>query len=115
MQEKIEKRKVKIVSKEGTTIEHRDAVIKYFQCACDHPDHALRFYLDDDGKCIELYIEVLLSDQVWWKRIWLGFKYIMGWNINKTGLYGTWMMKEDDCDELLELLERFKQSDRDKF
>jgi hypothetical protein len=113
MQEKIEKRKIKVLSKDKKETIHRDCVIKYFECVCGMPDHALRFNLDDDGECIELYTEVLLAQHTFWKRLWLGVKYILGCERN-SGYFGTWVMKEDDIENIQELLERYQQSDRQK-
>jgi hypothetical protein len=113
MQERVENRKVKVISKDKVEVIYRDCVIKYFECACGMPDHTLRFNLDDDREYIDLYAEVFLSQQPFWNRVWLAIKYVLGIE-KRSGHYGTWLMKEDDCQEVIELLERYLQSDRKK-
>lgn len=55
---------------------------QWIDCNCSAVEHTLRFlYFDDDTdiRDHDLYIDVYLVKNKWYKRIWLGIKYIFGY------------------------------------
>ena len=77
--------------------------IEYFECGCFDQDHLLSFHLcKDDG---EIYCNVNLSDFGFWKRVWLGIKYILGVD-EKYGHYGSWTISWEDTKRLVELAQK---------
>ena len=86
----------------------------YFDCACYDSEHTIRFVFDDDGDIAELYLDVFLADQPWYKRLWLGIKYIFGYK-SRYGHFGNWTLAEHDAERLQDLLDRYKASTATKF
>ncbi len=74
---------------------------EYFECKCVSEEHLLRFSLDEENN--ELYSEVHLRQwRSWYKRTWVGIKYIFGY----TCKYGHWdcnLFKDEDISRLLAL------------
>lgn len=78
----------------------------FFECQCGSDEHTLRFTLDkEDG---EILVHSFLADHGFWKRLWMGLKYICGYKC-KYGHFGEWIMRKEDADKLTEMLERFKE------
>lgn len=62
----------------------------YLECSCYHPEHTLRIYFDKEEDRIlyfnDLCFEMYLSKFSFWKRLWVGIKYICGFK-NGCGAY----------------------------
>ena len=87
---------------------------EYFSCTCGAPDHTLRFILDleenEDIPVPTFYTEVMMSHyQPWYKRIWIGFKYVFGYS--KPDHYGCWEIHHDDVDRMITMLTKLKDAD----
>jgi hypothetical protein len=84
---------------------------RYFDCACDSSEHIIRFVIDRDferttGKLYEdVYLEIQLSQSCnWFKRLWMGVKYIFGYQCK----YGHWdciLLKNEDRKEIIKILD----------
>jgi len=87
---------------------------EHFDCSCASDEHTIVFrYFEDDYK--EFYLSVYLNQyRRFYKRIWIAIKYIFGYKC-KYGHWDCWTMKEDDCDRMISLLEKFKKSDKEAF
>ena len=86
---------------------------EYFTCCCGSFDHTLRFILDLDrgheNPYPTLYAEIqMIHYHPWYKRLWIGIKYIFG--IDTPNPYSCWEInkKSDDPDRLIELLQKLK-------
>lgn len=78
----------------------------YFECQCDSREHTLRFIFDpNDQNDSNLWTEVYLWPYTFWKRVWIGLKYIAGYQ----GKYGSWdctLLRREDYPRLRDLLDR---------
>ena len=80
---------------------------KYYECQCGSPSHTLRFVLDLDPEFPTLYTELMMSHYLpWYKRIWVAIKYIFRYDT--TDHYGSWELKPEDADDLINLLIKLK-------
>lgn len=76
----------------------------YFDCKCESPEHTLRFSYDPEDN--EIYTEVFLCQyRNPFQRIWTALKYVFGFKC-KFGHWDCWLMKEEDCKRLVELVNR---------
>jgi len=90
---------------------------EYFECTCGAPDHTLRFILDleedQDIPVPTLYTEVMLSHyQPWYNRIWIGIKYMFGYD--KPDHFGCWELHQVDADRMISMLSKLKEAN-DKY
>ena len=89
-----------------------------FICNCSDISHNIVFQLWDFGKdnkslwrpassnC-ELSIHVFLNDYPYfWKRVWLGIKYIFGYK-SKFGYYDTVSFRYEDATRIKAILDKF--------
>jgi malate/lactate dehydrogenase len=73
----------------------------YIECACLSPLHTLRFYLDEDNQLsVETYLNCYYP---WYKRIWIAFKYVIGYN--NSGAFDETILNQDSQNKLRELLD----------
>lgn len=89
---------------------------EYFTCACGSFDHTLRFVLDldrsDDKDHIALpsiFTEMQMNHYLpWYKRVWLGIKFIFGTDVRHA--YSCWEINNDsdDPERLIEMLQKLK-------
>lgn len=84
---------------------------EYFECTCHSDEHLLRFTYfganeDDEA---ELYANVFLDTPGFWKRLWIGLKYIAGYKC-KYGHFGTWEMSPENIVRLQALLDKYRRS-----
>jgi hypothetical protein len=88
---------------------------EHFECQCHSDEHTLRFTLDTEpalDEAPEIYTSVFLGLwEPWWKRIWIGIKYVFGYT-SKYGHFDCWTMKPEDVDRMLEMLHKFKDLER---
>ena len=87
---------------------------EYFECQCGSDEHTLKFILDLDEnaepRIPELYTSVFLNHyQTWYKRLWVGIKYIFGYK-SKYGHWDCFTMKHEDADRLINMVTRFKDA-----
>ena len=82
---------------------------EYFDCTCSLMEHTVRFTYDPVDN--ELYSEIHMdSSNSLWKRICLATRYIFGKSCNY-GHYGNWILQEEDCTRLVELVNKVKEKD----
>lgn len=56
---------------------------KYLDCSCSLLNHVIRItYFEDDLD--QLYLEIVISNYPWYKRLWIGISYILGLNIRRS-------------------------------
>lgn len=80
---------------------------EYFECACHSPEHLLQFkFFDDDPKMVCAY--VFLRPEPFYKRIWLGIKYIFGYS-SKYGYFDEFILRNEDADKFIELINKLKE------
>lgn len=79
----------------------------YLDCSCDDPNHVIRYTYDpDDGMlCVEMRLVDYLS---WYKRMWVGIKYILGILKSQHYAYDCSIIKPTDYDKLLEVVNKAK-------
>lgn len=87
---------------------------EYFTCCCSDFDHTLRFVLDLDEDSEHpwptIYTEIQINHYLpWYKRIWLGIKFIFGVDVRHP--YNCWEINEksDDPQRMIEMLEKLKE------
>lgn len=80
---------------------------EYFDCACGSPEHTIRFTLDlDDPPSI--YCDFYLDQYIpWYKRIWVAIKYILKLP-PQNAHFDNWIMRLEDTERLIQLLEKVK-------
>jgi hypothetical protein len=85
--------------------------ITHFDCICGSADHTLRFILDkdEDNRGLPyyspaIYIDVFLPDWPWYKRLWLGLKYIFI-GAGKCAQWQSWELNPKDASKMKSLLE----------
>ena len=91
--------------------------VEYFECACHSDEHTLKFALDPgfwEGEKQtdepELYTSVFLGNYPgFFKRIWIAIKYVFGYKC-KYGHWDCFLIKKDDTDRLIKLLEEYKRN-----
>lgn len=77
-------------------------------CECHSPEHQVLFWYDDEDD--ELYCEVHLSDQPFFRRLWGGLKYIFGYKSR----YGNWdntIFSPENCKKLRDYLNKYHKDE----
>ena len=75
-------------------------------CGCGSVEHNLIYRPDRDEKEVWLYYS--LNKEVWYKRIWLGIKYIFGFQ-SKYGMYGEMLVNEANVGEFEKIVKHIKE------
>lgn len=71
------------------------------QCSCHHHEHKIMFhYMEDIDEWSVLFN---LERPKWYKRIWIGIKYIFGYG-SKYGDYGEVLLRQEDVKYLVKKL-----------
>jgi len=79
----------------------------YFECECGADEHTLRFVLDKGPEDPCVYTSIFLYQyRPWWKRIWVGIKYIFGYK-SKYGHWGGWELQDEDVKRLRDMCEGY--------
>ena len=79
----------------------------FFECRCGANEHTLRFILDLEER--ELYASIFLDPTLpWWRRLWIGIKYIFG-VVPSFGHFGTWVLREEDVERLRGMCEKLNK------
>lgn len=71
----------------------------YVECSCRSPEHLLQFDRDEDF----VYVYVLLNNENFFKRIWLGLKYIFGYKC-RYGNFDEILLSRESVKSLAEYL-----------
>jgi hypothetical protein len=71
----------------------------YVECSCGSPEHLLQFDRDEDF----VYIYILLNNENFFKRIWLGLKYIFGYKC-RYGNFDEILLSKESVKSLAEYL-----------
>lgn len=82
---------------------------EYFDCTCWDSEHVLRVIHDPDDTDEFFSIEIHLDNKTFFKRIWIGLKYIFGFR-SRYGAFGCWVLHKDDTDRMIEILQKVKGS-----
>lgn len=87
-----------------------NSMVEFFECVCSSDEHILRFKLDAcDPDDVELYTSVFLNQyHNFFGRLWIAIKYLFGYKCK----YGHWdctMIKLEDANRLIKLLEEYKR------
>jgi len=84
---------------------------EHFECRCGSPEHLLTFRLWEDKYGMDLYAYVLLNPEPFYKRIWLGIKYIFGYT-SRYGHFDEFILDPTDRDRLIDLLNKYKENQK---
>lgn len=82
---------------------------EYFECRCHSPEHTLRFWFDDDEEYPCVYASVFLGSVPWPRRVWLGIRYIFGYNC-RYGHFDEFLLRAEDADRLIAIAEALKKA-----
>jgi hypothetical protein len=84
-----------------------------FRCRCYSPEHSLQFslhkfeYKNSSVWEPALFIHVFLGHaDPWWKRVWLGIKYIFGYRC-KYGYFDETTIQHEDAERFLQLAQKY--------
>ena len=75
-------------------------------CTCMCPEHNIIYIKDPDDS--EVWLHFMLTKQAWYKRIWLGIKYIFGYQ-SRYGMYGEMLITEANVDRLEDIIQHIKK------
>lgn len=84
---------------------------QYFECSCHSTEHTLKFVLDEDKDFPCVYVSVFLSELRWYERVIRALKYIFGYKC-RYGHFEEFLMKREDCDRFISLIQRFKKTEK---
>lgn len=85
----------------------------FFECACEADEHILRFTLDKDPEDPGIYTSIFLdSPYTWWRRVWIGIKYIFGYKC-QYGHFGNWELRDEDVTRLRSMCNEYLIRDDD--
>jgi len=82
----------------------------FFDCACHRNTHLLRFYLNHDDKDFppELYAIILLNKKSFFKRLYIGIKYILGAQ-SEYGYFEEWIFDYNYIKEFKSMINDFEK------
>lgn len=80
-------------------------------CACNSTEHQIVLHLDQEDKVIYCHIH-LTSYQSFFKRLWVGIKYIFGYKC-KYGHWDEFIINHEHSDKLIELGQKIKLEKND--
>lgn len=76
---------------------------EFFECRCHSDEHLVVFHYDPDEG--DFYLEVHLSNNSFYQRIWQAIKHIFGYKC-KYGCFDCWTLDENDAERLMNLLKK---------
>jgi hypothetical protein len=79
---------------------------EYYECLCHSTDHTLRVGYDPDEG--DLWLEIHLRHDSWYKRIWHAIKHVFGYKC-VYGCFDCWLMDEKDIDSFVSLMNKKKE------
>jgi hypothetical protein len=81
--------------------------VEHFDCECGHYEHTIRIIFDREVG--DLTLEVFLSSKPWYKRLWIGIKYILGFK-TKFGEYASsTIVQEKDLKKFEKLIKKARK------
>lgn len=86
-------------------------------CSCYHKEHqlSLSYLLPSDqipdDRLSELSVHVFLAERVWFKRVWLGIKYIFGFKC-AYGHFQEILLKESDLPKIISFVLEYCMSSK---
>ena len=88
---------------------------EFFECICMSDEHVIKFRLDTyDHDNVELYMSIFLNQyRGFFGKLWIAIKYLFGYKCK----YGHWdctLLKLEDTDRLISLLQTYKRLSEDK-
>jgi len=79
----------------------------FFECICGADEHTLKFVLSMEEDYPEIYTTIFLNQyRSFWKRLWVGIKYIFGYKC-KYGHWDVWVLNPGDAERLKGILDLF--------
>ena len=82
---------------------------EYFECDCSQPFHELVVEADMDSGCDFFCIYARLKHyRGFFSRLWIGTQYILGFSTCKLGDFDSFLLKEDDIDRFMIILNKYK-------
>lgn len=81
-------------------------MIKYIECNCSCHEHSMRFVWFDEPDEKEMYMSVFLNQAGFWRRLWLGIKYIFGFKC-KYGHFDEVLLTYPEIKQLYDLCEKW--------
>lgn len=82
---------------------------EFFECICGSNEHTLKFVLDldenGDPRLPELFVGIFLHNPIWYKRIWIGVKYIFGYK-SRFGHFGGYTMNFEDGRRMINMIKK---------
>ena len=88
--------------------------IEYFECECGSDEHRLVFKYDieDEDWPLVTANAFLHHWYPWYKRVWIGIKYVFGYKC-KYGHFDEFIMKPEDAERLRGLLDKWLEETND--
>ena len=79
------------------------------ECHCHSPEHNAILELDQEYELV--YLDVLLITLPWYKRLWVGIKYIFG-HRSKYGYYDNIVLDKVMCQKIVSFLNKVGEKDK---
>lgn len=84
-----------------------ESVDEYFQCSCSTDEHTLRMSYHPWDEDKDLYTSMFMCQYHGvFKRMWIAFKYILGYK-SKYGHWDCWILKKEDAFRLRNLVDKY--------
>lgn len=80
----------------------------FLPCGCGGIDHNLIFKIDTDEQP-QVWLYYQLEKRPWYNRIWLGIKYIFGFQ-SKFGMYGELLINKSNVHILKRIVEAVEEN-----
>jgi hypothetical protein len=80
----------------------------YIECNCYTKDHVLCLEYDENEDELDIYT-LLNPEWRWWKRWWLGLKYMFGWS-SRWGHFEVTILMANEQEQLFEFLRGIKKT-----
>ena len=95
-------------TKETVIVGDEGLQTEFFDCICKDSHDLLRFVFMDDKEYPEIWSEVHLTQQTFWKRCVYAFKYVFLNYQSRFGAFGSWSMNVKDCNKMKDMLDKFQ-------
>lgn len=74
----------------------------FYSCSCYSPEHTMHWFVDPESG--EIHTEIFLNTpDIWWKRVWVGIKYIFGYK-SRYGHWDSFLLRHEDHDRVRKML-----------
>lgn len=92
----------------NTNLTLEEDKIVWVDCECLSPHHAIRIWHSNDHYWNEFIIEMRVNNYLpLWKRVVNAFKYVFNIS-NKDGYYDSFHLKHENVNQLIDMLNDFK-------